>query len=401
MKKCLFVCYGGGHVRTLLPVIQMMRQNNIISVLGMTTAASVLEDASISYIGFKNLVTNEIDLSGKELSKTINSPLIEQDEAIAYLGLNYADLELTLGKNEARKAYEKYGRAVFYPIFTMNKLLSQIQPDVVVATSAPRAERAALVAAGQLGIPSVCVADLFCIAESQWVKQKDFGTKICVLSEYVRQFLIDCGRCGDDIIVTGNPMFDRLSDPHLFEKALALKAKMGWQDKKVILFVSQPEPKKNIFNEKEGDPTLPRRTEDKIVSLLDQHPDWVLVIRDHPNEPGVLRKPRERVEIDDRKESLSVLLKAVDVVVVLTSTVGIEAALLNKPVISLEMSVFKETAPYSHMGISLGVQDLNDLKDALIKVFLGNFKSNARLPDIGKSTKNVAHVIESVLAQTA
>ena len=56
---------------------------------------------------------------------------------------------------------------------------------------------------------------------------------------------------------------------------------------------------------------------------------------------------------------------SVSVVVTMTSTVGIEGLLLGKPLVTIDTSVFREDAPYSAMGLSLGVTDLDDLESAL------------------------------------
>ena len=48
MKKVLFVCYGSGHVKMVMPVARMLRERGLadVQVLGLTTAADVVRAAA-------------------------------------------------------------------------------------------------------------------------------------------------------------------------------------------------------------------------------------------------------------------------------------------------------------------------------------------------------------------
>jgi hypothetical protein len=70
-----------------------------------------------------------------------------------------------------------------------------------------------VLAVRQLGIPSICVVDLFAIDEVKWIGAPDYADQVCVLNESVRQFLVAAGRSEDQVVVTGNPGFDALNAP--------------------------------------------------------------------------------------------------------------------------------------------------------------------------------------------
>jgi len=216
----------------LVPVIkQCFRNPNIsITVLGLTTAAAVLEQQGIPHIGFKDLLLSTekraLDM-GEQLACDLAVSKCNWDESVAYLGLSYVDLEENHGKEEAERLYQLNQRQAFLPLSTLRRLFKQIKPDLVIATNSPRAEQAAILVAGELGVPSLCLVDLLARTEIAWIGQAAYATKLCVLNDYVKDYFIKAGRCDDEIEVTGNPCFDRLADPSLIEKGLQYRLKKG------------------------------------------------------------------------------------------------------------------------------------------------------------------------------
>ncbi|MEY8212914.1 MAG: hypothetical protein RPR97_00385, partial [Colwellia sp.] len=94
----LFVCYGGGHAKMLVPVIKQLslRSGLKLTVLALTTAATVMKENSIPYIGYKDLthlVKGGWYLYGNRLigDDTPNST-VSKEESLAYHGINYLDL---------------------------------------------------------------------------------------------------------------------------------------------------------------------------------------------------------------------------------------------------------------------------------------------------------------------
>jgi len=130
-----------------------------------------------------------------------------------------------------------------------------------------------------------------------------------------------------------------------------------------------------------------------LLDILSRHPDWRLVIRPHPSEDLAYTDLPANVELSDRTDPLYEVLSAVDVVITMSSTVGLEAALLGKPLISLDISIFTPDAPYSKMGISKGVNNLVDLEKAIEEVFSEGWQCSTNLADAGCATDRVLSVI--------
>lgn len=401
-KRVLFVTYGGGHVNMVVPVVHRLAgyQGIECQVLGLTTANTVLSRESIPFFGFRDLVSDVDEAAlahGRRLAASLPVGAVSREETEAYLGLSYADLEERLGAEVAAEEFATKGRQAFLPLSAMRRLLQTMKPDLVVATSAPRAERAAIMAAGELGIPSVCLVDLFASQESAWVGLPGYATRVCVLSEFVRDRLLKAGRSADEVVVTGNPSFDRLARPDLCERGAALRVERGWTGSKVILWLSQPEASRHPFTGKKGDPNLARQVDQALVALLDRHSDWQLVIRPHPSENVKFGSLPERVYVSHTSEELAPLLMASDLALTMSSTAGLEAALIGKPLVTLSISNTSADAPYAEMGIARNASSLRELEEALVEVLGNRWAPAARLPKTGQAAKLVVECLLGVL----
>lgn len=404
MARLFFVAYGGGHVAMLLPVAKAaLRRGEEVTFLGLTTARAVLEQAGIAAIGFADLWTFAAAGArryGRELSAQLPAGgAIAIEESQAYLGMSFAELVAERGEQAAREAYAQHGRHAFLPVALLERVIGHYRPDVVVATNSPRAEQAAIVAAGRLGVRSVCAVDLFALQEIRWIGQPGYADRICVLNDTVRSMFLRRGRREAEVVVTGNPAFDALNDPAAVRAGADLRRTRGWDDGRCnVLWASQVEPARHPFNGEAGDPSLPRRVEWLLRGVVDAHDGLRLVIRYHPSEHEVF-VPAPRVEHSPTGEPLAHLLHAVDLVVVTASTVGLEAFIAGRPVLSINCSVFTADAPYSTMGIAVGVDSIEALPVALLDA-VGRRMSAPPASvagDADAATGRVMRVIESLL----
>lgn len=402
MAKLFFVTYGGGHVAMLLPVIrEAIENNNDVIVLGLTTARDILSQNGIDSIGFSDLWSfSDFDARKFVAELLANHPvgnMIPQAESEAYLSISFGDLVCEIGLEAARRRYSQLGRHAFLPINFMKRVLNHFNPDIVITTNSPRTEQAAIIAAGLLGIPSVCAIDLFAFQEVKWIGQPGYATRVCVLNESVRSMLVAHGRKPGEVIVTGNPAFDQLAAPETAKAGTQLRHARGWDDgKKTVLWASQIEPERHPFNDLSGDPSLPRRVERHLRDIVASDEDLRLVVRYHPSE-RVVFEPGVRVDFSPVSEPISTLLHAVDAVVVTASTVGLEAALAGRPVVSIDDSIFTPDTQYSAIGVSKGVTNLGDLKIALNEALAGLGPVFTQGQTGKPATQEILKVIDSLL----
>lgn len=399
----LFVCYGGGHVRMMLPLLQELARRAAVRpvVLGLTAARAEVLAAGFPCLGFADFVEQgdaEAVAHGEALARALPHLATDLRESAAYLGLNWAELAQRHGSAQAEQLYRQHGRQAFLPERTLERIIRRTGAQAVVATSAPRAERAAILAARRCGVPSLCMVDLFAAYEIAWLREAGFADRVCVLNARVRDRLVAAGRPARDIVVTGNPAFDGLWDPQLRQQGLALRRARGWERQKVVLWASQLEPESHPSHPGRGDASLPGRIADCLRSMLPSQPGMELVVRRHPSEPAGPAPSQPREWLSGRAEELHVLLHACDVVVVMTSTVGIEARLAGKRVIQVLGSLYSDDAPYLAYGIADEAVQLPDLPAAVERAL----RAAAAPPppqEGGRAAARVAEVLLELLGR--
>ncbi len=407
--KILLVAYGGGHVAALAPVARKLENSgHEVVFLALTTARQYLEkrgmQSNIKVMGFKDLLflaeQNALELGEKLAAELPENNAVSHEESVAYLGISFSDLVAEKGLIEAEKLYDEHKRQAFLPVRTMRTAFEYYKPDVVVATNSPRAERAAIIAAGEMNIPSICLVDLFALQERQWIGVAGFANRICVLNDAVKEMFLECGRGDDEVVVTGNPAFDVLLTDEAREKGRKMRSQRGWDDGKInILFASQPEPEHHPFNDKIGNPALPDDIENSLRSFVTNNNGFRLIVRYHPSQNSVFRDGKN-VEFSPSSDEISAVLHAVDIVVTITSTVAIEAHILEKPVITVDISIFSADAPYAKMGISVGVDSLEELHDVILEqaklLSNGHVNKPHKKQEIVCASDRVVEVIEAL-----
>jgi hypothetical protein len=235
----------------------------------------------------------------------------------------------------------------------------------VVATNSPRGERAAILAARRLGIPAVCIVDLFAIDEVRWIGEAGYADRVCVLNEEVRRFLLQAGRRPEEVVVTGNPAFDALLDPAVVAAGRRLREAQGWQGRRVLLWPSQDEPARHPFDGRPGDPALPTRALQALLDWTLARPDAVLCVRPRAGQALPALPQSRQIVLTGQDWPLHPLLHAVDVVVTLTSTVGLEGRLAGTRLVQVLGSVFDDAMPLARFGLADAAVALPQLPAAL------------------------------------
>ncbi len=354
----LFVAYGGGHVKALLPVALQAQAQGLARVvfLALTTAAAPVREAGVPTYGFADLLepsdTRALE-HGERLVQTLSVQAAQREESVAYLGLSYAELEADVGAAEAAARYAQYGRQAFLPVRVLERAIARWQPACVLTTNSPRAERAALLAARRQGVPSVCLLDLFGLWEREWLVRPDYADALCVLNPQVAASLVAAGRPADHVHVTGNPAFDSIHDPAVIAQGQAFRREAGWSAQRVVFYASSPEPEEVTGIAGRGDPAWPRRIEAQLIEAVQRDPSLALWVRRHPSEAPAddieaASHPRIRVA----QGPLHPYLHACDEVVVTVSTVGVEANLAGREVTQVRGSILDGLSPYLAMGIA-------------------------------------------------
>ncbi|MSU89672.1 hypothetical protein GE300_08580 [Rhodobacteraceae bacterium 2CG4] len=394
-RRLLFVGYGGGHMRMLTPVARaLQRRGAEVTLLPLNVAITDARASRLPFVTLADLIAGWPDADrivalGASVAPVSAHPAISDQDTHVYHGLGLAELAEELGEAAARAHFAAEGRRAFHPVRGLSRLLDQLAPDLVIATSAPRAESAALAAARAGGRRALCVSDHFLVYEMDYVRRAGHGDLITVLSGPVAAALRDAGRPAREIRVTGNPAFDGLVDPAHAAAAQRLRENAGWERRRVVLWPQQLP--STLVRDK---PLLPSaRIVPGLQAALDADPDLRLLLRPHPSAPGeswprtdarVLRLPDTPIET---------LIHAADVVVQQSSTVGLQAALCGKPVITIAN---RGIPPLAEYGLAWDIDAPDGLPAALATVAA---PALARLdvPPVGGAAERVADVAAELL----
>jgi hypothetical protein len=367
VKRVLVASYGGAHVAAAMPLYRELIQAGLEPVmLGLTTAAEVLRRHGIPVVRFLDHVDIEepaVKRWGEDLCLRHHRDGIgiTREESMAYLGASMAELVEDLGEEQALERYTASGLNALLPVRVLRKIIEGERIDAVIATDSPRAERAALNAAGQLGLPSVCVLTSFPHIGLHYLRRSDNGAVMCVLNDRIRTQLIEAGRVPESVCVTGNPAFDTLVAPDADERRQILRSQAGiapgdW----AVLWAEQPEP---------DNPALPATIREELARACAGH-GWKLIVRLHPSsQAGANVTLSEGVLTSARTESVRDALLKCDAVVTFTSTIGFEALVLDKPVVVAAVSQYSHFVDYRETDGVRVVDSIQAVEPALASFF--------------------------------
>lgn len=406
--KALFVCYGGGHVAMVLPVMRELRalvpdvRCELLALTNGFARAVQAGEQPKGYRDFLHLTDTAAALQwGRRLQPENSSPDVSEDESLAYLGINYLDLISQVGDDEAARRYAEQGRYAFKPLRFMGRLLDEIRPDVVVATNSPRSEQAALEVAVERGIPSVGMVDLFGLDSDTYVSRPFKPAFTCVLAESVRDRLLARTFSLEGVRVTGNPAFDGLFDEANRERARAFLDSKGWQERKVILYIGAWEPVDHPATEIKAGRGFPVEIEGILRHYAHERPSTALVVRYHPGDWFLYRRHPDEARVhfsEPPTEPIHPLILASTVVVTTNSTVGLEAAVAGKPVVSIENSPsVHHWFSLARLGVSYPSWTHHDLP-AAIDAVLANPRPLGAFQSDGHAAGRVAQVVAEAAA---
>jgi len=377
-KTVLFVTYGGGHARMIIPIIRALESDTDfrIETLALTTGGPIFKSENLPFKGFKDFLDPAKDKEalawGKKLAAIHHSPDsgMEEAESVAYLGLSYWDLALRYGEAEAARLWAEKGRHAFLPLTVMERVIDVVKPDMVVTTNSPKSEQAAIEVANKRNIPTLSTVDLFGIRHFHPLEAK-FITVLC-------QKTIDNMRAegvnkpDSAFIIAGNPAFDRAFDyrgpiDYAYRKIHFPNLDFN---KPMLLWIDMPA-YWNLIERRlhTREPSEVIRDLDTLADAAAKN-DGFMLIRPHPSQPRAIyddwmKKYNHPHVAYAGGVPLYPLLKAVDVVATYTSTVSVEALLMHRKVIQLQYHPGESDLPLGQWGVAWQVRSPQSLPNIL------------------------------------
>lgn len=244
--------------------------------------------------------------------------------------------------------------SVLSALETYQKIVELVKPAIILVGDdrGPSTVRADLLHSLREKIPIVE------IQHGIYTKNKPMinpiSDKIFIWGEAMKEALINAGATEDQLEVTGSPLYDQLIDR--FDKHSSAP-----KSTKTLLFATQPLP---------GDINV--QIINEIISFLKNHNEITLIVKPHPSEDENYYESclkdfaSDQIVIKGSNEDFSDILFDVDVLIIISSTVGIEAAILGKPMICVNLMA--EESVYVSNGVALEVKDLKKFATTIGRV---------------------------------
>lgn len=249
--------------------------------------------------------------------------------------------------DEANRLFEKYkDHRVFGNTFFKEKVLKQIPVIinliescfrfyednnigcVLVGTTEDSISRSLVIVGRMMGIPSLCMQHGLITGEEAFLPI--FANKMCINGFYDEDLLLNKGVVQGQYEITGHPRFDVISnDNRVLSKNLFFK-KYNLDLSKKTIFIATQHFAPNHW--------------DEFIEKIEKEMDVQIIIKPHPVEVkrGVdthykdLAKEYPQVKIISEHSALYDIIGNVDLGLVVSSTVGIEIMLFNKPLIVMK-----------------------------------------------------------------
>lgn len=364
-RRVLMACYGGGHVHSLIPVARELARDEGISltVLGFTTARAAFVRAGVPARGYGVIEDYLVQPCPELVPLFIDNashPDVSAAETFAYFHVGLHDLIQSHGQVEALRLVTERGRVAFQPEATLGRYLEATRPDLVITSTSPRSELAMQRAARSLGIPGLAISDLFLQHESAYLCAEGYAPHITVIAEHVAGFLHQAGCTRSEIHVTGNPAFDSLFTPEARAAGRAIRQRFHLDGQtRLLTWIGTP-----------GEISLRGKAfvdSQAIIAWLEdfcrRHPGHRFAFRPHPNRPLRLPEGIRHGLLLDGEFPIESVIWASDALLLETSTVGLQAALIDRPVITVGADNYP---PYEALGLATGVNGLDTLEHALL-----------------------------------
>ncbi|MGI5816735.1 MAG: CDP-glycerol glycerophosphotransferase family protein [Armatimonadota bacterium] len=226
---------------------------------------------------------------------------------------------------------------------------------------------------------------------------------ICIFGDYALEMLSPLASAHTTFAQTGHCMYDDLT------RSVAsgdIRQRLLGSRRHLVVATTQPIESRLMVNE--------RRWWLRGLAMACAHCDAVLAIKPHPHEGEYLRTRYEALAaelpetvrlVPHGEVPLSDLIAASDLLVTRFSTTTFEAALLGRPVMTVNLSGGPDQYPFADEGCALGVRDYDEIERALRRLLSrgemrgGLAKSQLTFlrrhlgPRDGRSTERIARLI--------
>jgi len=296
---------------------------------------------------------------------------------LTYRGVNLWDMF----REELRGMFYQGLPTVVKYIELSKQIIETEKPDIVVtANENTQVNRSLIVASNSKNIPVLAMQHGAMLANALWMiaygcsadelnsspsKNSVFPARLAIYGEDTRNILKAIAYPFEErIVITGPPQYDILANSEkVFDRERFCASWKIDPSKKIVLIGSQ------TFHIAGNRESFCR----SIFQALKDDPELQIVIKPHPTEPEewyekLAGETGARVVPLPRNSDTYEALYACDVLITFYSTIALEAMILGKPVITLNLTNQPDPMPYASSNAAFGVYKAEDIAPAVKKV---------------------------------
>lgn len=368
-KNCILLLpYYANHADVMDPVIRLLRKKkenfDVICVDNIFNVTKKrLDRYNIGYelfehytsrkvLGLAKAHKKEFRIRWKNLDKDI-----EAQKAMAYRKIPLWQLLRPRLKFLFRKRFAQISEYME----TTRHIVSVKKPSVmVIANDTSAYGRVACRVARLESIPCLLIQHGAIADEPRY--NRIFADRMAVEGPEIKRFFAEKGLKPEKFVVTGQPRYDVLARreniPSRKEFCNALKIS---PEKKIIVLATQV-------------PECDEKVVRAVYNAVKGMDDAVLVVKLHPAErtDAMYQNLRKETGIKNivigKDIDLYGLLNSCELMMTVFSTTALEAMMLDKPVITINLTGEPDMMPYASSGAAIGVYKAEELKKAIDSV---------------------------------
>jgi UDP-N-acetylglucosamine 2-epimerase len=318
-----------------------------------------------------------------------------------------------------RVAFREYMPEAFKNTLVATRMLRHLRPDTVLLQNEYGDWQKSLVlAASSLGIPTLALQhgiiyaehpgyshDPFEFAKDSPYSNRTIPDKLAVYGEFTKDVLcMQCHYPEDMIELTGQPRYDSLLKViDGFNKSDFLTSRGVPPSDRVLLLITQGREVSLHFLE-------------SVLEAVSRMPNISVLVKPHPGDRafGWHREVANRYDLNcvilGPKSDTAQALAASDAVATVTSTTAVEAMILRKPVVIVNLTGAKDPIPYVERGAALVARSHSEIAGVISQAMydeetVSRLKKGMKafleyyVRDVGRATQNAVLLVEKMIEE--
>jgi hypothetical protein len=253
-------------------------------------------------------------------------------------------------------AYNAISKGIFYTVSS----LGIDKPNVMILMSESTPPTKIACKTGKLlGVPILDLLQLGMLGH-HYECPEFLADKISVPGEFIKDLLINCGIDESRVVVTGRPTYDALIRVEESFKKEQICKKLGLDPaRKILVYATENLPPWEI------QPLVYA-----LCRIMKKLSDVQFVIKVHPSEPSLSLYERVSKNVGvqcliTREANIYEILFVCDLMITMFSTTALDAMILDKPVVTINLTGLGDPIPFAESGAAIGVYRKGDIEQAI------------------------------------